>query len=247
MQSVPGPPPVSPLTYPRRTRRQGLVGRACECCGKAGRRLYATPLSPFEDGRDRGEEVVIGEETSADVQDNKVAPDPFMPSATEVENHRVTHMPYRSWCRECVEGRALGERRQPRTTHESKIPVIGMDYFFMIAKGLLTRSELSDYPQTADGDSALMTARTKGELVKCLILRDSHTKCVFAHVVPVKGIDEDAHVVQLVVADVRWLGHTRLIVKADNEKAIQRLAREALRGIVASAEQDGVAQVGRFG
>jgi len=99
--------------------------------------LYASPLSPLEDGQEKGEEVVIGEETSADVQDNRVAPNPFMPSTTEVEDHRVTHMPYRSWCRECVEGKAFGERRKPRANHESRIPVIGMDYFFMTEKGLL--------------------------------------------------------------------------------------------------------------
>ncbi len=207
--------------------------------------MFATPIAPVEDDRERGEEVVIDEETSADVQDNKVAPDPFMPSAAEVENHRITHMPYRSWCRECVEGRALGERRQPRSAHESRIPVIGMDYFFMTSKGLMTRDELPEYPQTAEGDAAILTARTKGEIVKCLIVRDRHTKCAFAHVVPVKGLDEDGHVVQLVVADVRWLGHTKLIIKADNEKAIQRLSREALGALVATADEDGVTQIGR--
>ena len=39
----------------------------------------------------------------------KVAPSPQEHTPADVEEHRVTHIPYRSWCRECVEGKALGE------------------------------------------------------------------------------------------------------------------------------------------
>ncbi len=36
---------------------------------------------------------------------------PKLPSAAEIEDHRRTHIPYRSWCRDCILGRALGEKR----------------------------------------------------------------------------------------------------------------------------------------
>ncbi len=78
-----------------------------------------------------------------------------------------------------------------------------MDYFFMTADGRMTREELPDFPRTTDGDAAMLAARRDGKIVKCLIVRDSHTKNVFGHVVPVKGLDEDQHVVQLVASDVR--------------------------------------------
>ena len=197
-------------------------------------------------GEEENERVVIEDEgPEAEVQDNRKPHDPFMPSAAEVEEHRLTHMPYRSWCRECVEGKAIGEHRQPRSAHESRIPVIGMDYFFMTTDGLEMRDSLQDYPQTDEGNERLLTARKNGEIVKCLIIRDSHSKCLFAHVVPVKGIDEDQLVVQMAVADIRWLGHTKLILKADNERAIQRLVREALRSLHEVADEDGVTQLGR--
>ena len=38
-------------------------------------------------------------------------PVPKLPSAAEIEDHRRTHIPYRSWCRDCILGRALGEKR----------------------------------------------------------------------------------------------------------------------------------------
>ncbi len=46
-----------------------------------------------------------------EIEPVKIAPSPVLPSAPEVEEHRVTHAQYRSWCRECVEGKALGEQR----------------------------------------------------------------------------------------------------------------------------------------
>ena len=38
----------------------------------------------------------------------KVAPSPKQPSAADIELHRITHWPYRSWCEECAKVRGLG-------------------------------------------------------------------------------------------------------------------------------------------
>ena len=56
--------------------------------------------------------------------------------------------------------------------------------------------------------------------MKCVIVRDSMTKVIFAHVVPRKGLDEHLHVVKLVCADIEWMGHVKMILKCDNEAAI---------------------------
>ena len=37
-------------------------------------------------------------------------------------------------------------------------------------------------------------SRKKGETVKCIVIRCSKTKTIFAHVVPCKGLDEDSYV-----------------------------------------------------
>ena len=41
------------------------------------------------------------EEETADL---KIAVSPVRPSAADVAEHRVTHMPYRNWCPHCVAG-----------------------------------------------------------------------------------------------------------------------------------------------
>ena len=41
--------------------------------------------------------------------DARILPDPGEPTPSQVEDHRASgHIPYRAWCRECVEGRGTG-------------------------------------------------------------------------------------------------------------------------------------------
>ena len=54
--------------------------------------------------------------------------DPGAPTNKQVEEHRETHIPFRSWCKWCVLGRGRGV--QHRKAGTSTVPVIGADYFF---------------------------------------------------------------------------------------------------------------------
>ena len=65
-----------------------------------------------------------------DVQPKVVVPSPEAPTASQLAEHRDGgHMPYRSWCDECVE--AFG-REEPHFahdgTHKRTIPVVSLDY-----------------------------------------------------------------------------------------------------------------------
>ena len=51
---------------------------------------------------------------------------------------------------------------------------------------------------------------------------------IFAHVVPYKGAGEDAYVSGLVVSDIEWIGHKKLIIKSDNEPALRTLIVSSL-------------------
>ena len=153
-----------------------------------------------------------------------VAPSPTMPSPAEVEEHRITHIPFRSWCRECTMGRGLGERRGRHLGREHKIPVVGVDYFYISNGDLKTRQEL-DFADGAEGDEKIATERQEGKLVKCLVLRCHQSKNVFGYVIPCKGVDEDLFAVKLVVQAVAWMGHIRVIVKSDNEASLLSMVK----------------------
>ena len=174
-----------------------------------------------------GEEVQIEEETEAETEILKRAPDPGQPTAQQVEQHRQgAHVPYRSWCRWCVLGRGRG--LQHRSGQASAIAIVSLDYFFMTGDGVKLRSELK-YAEDENGNRELTEARGRGEVVKCLALKCSSTKILMAHVVPCKGADENGWVADLAARDIAWLGHTKVIIKADGEPALQNLVVHVLK------------------
>ena len=117
------------------------------------------------------------------------------------------------------------------------MPILGIDYFFLTGKGLQTRQELEM------SDEEVAQARAQGKLAKCLLVRCYASKVIFGHVVPRKGLDEDGIVVTMILRDLEWPGHTRVIVKADGEPAIQALARRAIE--LAKCELKDLAQVSK--
>ena len=53
------------------------------------------------------------------------------------------------------------------------------------------------------------------------------TKATFGHVVTCKGAGNEGIVSDMAVNDAEWLGHTRVIMKADNEPAVQALVHQS--------------------
>ena len=139
-----------------------------------------------------GEDVAGNEEVSVDgngeeAERVKHAVDPGAPTAAQVEDHRKTHIPYRSWCKWCVLGRGRGIQHRS-SAGASAVPIIGVDYFFLTKGGVFSRREL-DYAMSVEGDVQIEAARTQGEVVKYLLVRCFLSKNVFAHMVPQKGLE----------------------------------------------------------
>ena len=80
-----------------------------------------------------------------------------MPDASEVEEHRKNHLPYRNWCTECVMGRGVVERRGAHTGRKHMIPRVGIDYFYITGGGIKRRREL-DFDNTSEGEEQLNAA-----------------------------------------------------------------------------------------
>ena len=73
---------------------------------------------------DRGE-VDVEEEEQA-----RVKSAPVLPTDKEREVHQVTHATFRSWCEECVAGRAT-EDSHKRSATQPLVPLVAMDYGFL--------------------------------------------------------------------------------------------------------------------
>ena len=132
----------------------------------------------------------------------------------------MDHLPYRSWCPHCVNGKATGRPHKPCGTDKDAVPQLGFDYLH--------------------GSESLALASGEEENIKILVAKCHSSKCIFAYVVPRKGVDITLYAVERLKRDVMWLGHTRIVLKSDNERAILALLRTTLRVLQKEVEIDNV-------
>ena len=61
-----------------------------------------------------------GQESDAeeDCGPKRIVPDPGAPTQSEIDEHNVDHLPYRSWCECCVKGKATGEPPSENSSRE---------------------------------------------------------------------------------------------------------------------------------
>ena len=67
-------------------------------------------------------------EDEEDIQCVPCKPRPTLPSMKEIEEHNLTHSPYRSWCPACVLGQARNDPHKREAARESTIPIVSIDY-----------------------------------------------------------------------------------------------------------------------
>ena len=61
--------------------------------------------------------------------------DPKMPSQKEVDEHCLTHLPYRNWCDFCVQGKGRTAPHFKQETRTDGLTEIHFDYCFMSTEG----------------------------------------------------------------------------------------------------------------
>jgi hypothetical protein len=137
-----------------------------------------------------------GEETQA-----KTLSGPIRPTQEMVEQHEVTHIPFRNWCSACVRGRAKSLGHYKSDKEEDQSPTISVDYGFFGREGEL--------PSDVVG----------GSKAPVLVARDRKSKSVWSHAVPSKGI-EHPYPSKALLQDIEATGYKRVIVKSDQEPAI---------------------------
>ena len=54
------------------------------------------------------------------------------PSQKELEEHWISHLPYRNWCRHCISGRGQNDHhRKQLQKEEQEVPTISIDYAYL--------------------------------------------------------------------------------------------------------------------
>ena len=146
----------------------------------------------------------------------KMVRQPDKPTAKQIAEHELTHMPFRSWCTHCIRGRARNDqhRRQKEGADDKDdcVTTWSMDY--------------ADFTNNVVG----LEGETEREHSTVLVCHDSRTGGITADVVEQKGVG-DGWIVNRINRDLEEFGYTgeTVKVKTDQENAIVDLQREVMR------------------
>ena len=122
--------------------------------------------------------------------------DPKLPSQAEVDEHYLTHLPFRSWCKHCVRGRgrAADHRTQER---DDGLPEFHVDYCFL-------------------------SSAASPEKYTVMVAREKFSKMTMATLVPMKGASQEFPVRRL-LSFIKELGSegSAIALKSDQESTLR--------------------------
>ena len=127
-----------------------------------------------------------------------------------IEEHEVTHLPFRNWCSGCVRGRVKSIGHYAVDKDDEQIPTISIDYGF--------------FGRDGEQPEELVT----GQKAPVLIVKDRQSKAVFSHPVPSKGT-EHPYATKVLMQDLDELGYKRITLKCDQEHALNAVVKAVKR------------------
>jgi hypothetical protein len=142
-----------------------------------------------------GDELEPPEEEQFGTRNPRRMLDPKLPSQREIEEHSLTHLPYRNWCAHCVLGKGRAAPHFKRSEREDSLAEVHFDYCFM---------STVDQP-----------------LVTILMAKERESKMCMATMVPMKGASIECPA-RRVFAFLKEIGleGADVVFKSDQENAI---------------------------
>ena len=158
-------------------------------------RLIADTRAKMKSGTG-GVKVLMGfEQDTADAaaaQPGRPGHVPVLPSEGEVEQHELTHLPFRNWCRHCVFVPRVKKAHTVSRSSPGGVSQFATDYVFM-------------------GED--------GRPITILAGFDGLTRAFFVNVVPCKGTSH-GYADRALAHNVLSTGHQKVILQSDQEPSI---------------------------
>ena len=129
-------------------------------------------------------------------------PAPREPTAAQRAKHDITHLPYESWCEDCIMAKRPNEQHRRSHVDERVLPLLVGDYGFV--------------KDSHDDDS-----------ITLLVLRLLPYRITFAMAVPSKG--PDPRVVARIARFIRECGLLHFTYRSDREPSITSMFEDACR------------------
>ena len=132
------------------------------------------------------------EKSDEEARKAKVQTSQTLPSVKEVQEHMITHLPFRSWCPHCVRGKAKGmPHRKQDNEKEHDLPTVSIDYMYFV-KEVEGQERGTPTLVMIDDKSGMICART----VKRKGVEEYSVKCL-AKFIDMLGIQKNS-------TKVRW-------------------------------------------
>ena len=143
---------------------------------------------------------------------------PYKPSEAEVEDHDLTHLPYRSWCKHCIRGRGKETSHQQQSQEDRSVPEFHMDFCF------------PGYEESKDDYLTVLVVRMRG------------TRMTMSTVVPSKEVGD--FTTNRTVAFLRECGNelAKITIKTDQEPAILAIAEDVIRFRAANGSDETISE-----
>ena len=127
-----------------------------------------------------------------------------MPTQAEVDEHNMTHLPYRSWCTHCVRGRGEAHPHHKSGNEDPDVPELHVDCCFM------GKSEEKAQP--------------------ILVVKKRDTRMMCSMLVGEKGMG-DEHVIKRIIAFIEELGYElgKIVLKSDQESSVKSVIDAVIR------------------
>ena len=166
------------------------------------------------------EDVAPPASESQEARAPKVLRTPSQPTKAETDMHRLIHVPFRAWCRECVLGRGR-DRYHKRIVGSDDVARIAMDYMFLTEYGF--------YKSQTEADDVI--DKEGGQIRTCitvLVIKDFLHKSIWAYPVEGKGVAAAEWLIAQVIEDLDTCGldGCHMVVKSDQEPAIIEVQKE---------------------
>ena len=170
----------------------------------------------FECSDKEEKEAELGQD-SGDSRSMKKMIDPCLPTRAEIDEHEMTHLPFRNWCRHCIMGRGKERGHFKAERDQDAVAEIHIDYCFPCGAGVKPRN-LREKASEAAGNMTVM------------VLRDRDTRMTAAAVVPRKGTTGD-FAAKRAAAFCTEIGYSgvSIIMKSDQEPAMKAVVEEVAR------------------
>ena len=168
-----------------------------------------------EEGEKKSKEIMPVEDEEESVK-VKALRQPYQPTAEEIAEHELTHIPFRDWCIHCMKGRGQSNQHRSQDSKdkekeqkEGATTTFSMDYMFLTVENEVITKEEAEKIEVGKISFPI------------LVGKDRLSGAIVAHKVEAKGRG-NGYIVKRIIADLEELGYggTKILLKNDQENAI---------------------------